>query len=85
MNRETAEKWIDAMESGRYRKGRGDYCKGGRHCAVGVLDAEFPDVLTCLLLTGAEQEIIVGINDTTPGFGAVCEYVREHLIEDHAE
>jgi len=37
MNEQVKELWIEALTSGRFKKGRGKLAKNGKHCCLGVL------------------------------------------------
>lgn len=37
LRKEIKEKWIEALESGKYQQGVGTLCRDGRYCCLGVL------------------------------------------------
>lgn len=39
MPKESLEKWIEALESGEYRQGKGSLCTMGSYCCLGVLQS----------------------------------------------
>lgn len=38
MKKEYAEKWVEALRSGKYQQGTGNLCLDNKYCCLGVLE-----------------------------------------------
>jgi hypothetical protein len=53
MDAEIKRKWVEALRSGAYEQGRGQLCKDGAYCCLGVLC-----VLTGLAISADGEQVV---------------------------
>jgi hypothetical protein len=53
-------KWVAALRSGDYKQGRGELCKDGKYCCLGVL----MDITDRLTNNGDGRSYVLGTNAT---------------------
>jgi len=59
---EVKDKWVNALESGVYKKGTGRLKRGDKYCCIGVLIDIMDDIK--ISETGIEFESTIGYNHT---------------------
>lgn len=80
MTAELKRKWLERLRSGRVRKCRRVYGRGDSMCALGVLEQiDAPALRRLLNCNPAVLEPIAKLNDRTPGFTAVADWIEANV------
>lgn len=77
MNRDHALLWIDALRSGKYKKGRGSLYAQGRYCALGVLDVVTSGAPRTLRNV-SQYGIMVRNNERNYDFNRMADHIEQN-------